>query len=733
MCTSEAHGGVLGEPKATVLEKDSPTAQQVLQRDYATLVEDVHFSGLDGASKLAQLAEDLCLATLNPLKRRNIEQRLRRFVEHSNPTLQQWLALQRWLHKYVGDLPPEIFRVVDLCATGQPWDRMDPTIATSLSALRKSWAETHEVLVQATGEFSVNWTDPRYLEYADRALQVHDIMTYALTLHERRSLITRLNIFNTMKRPTRIIARDRLMRSIAMHTRAASVYDEHGRKQPVDLAPLIVWLINGHDAILEPPPGWATAGTSPTEIRDTAGHLAMLQPIPIISALLLQVREIVTTLAEGSDPAVQDEGPEGAARRSKLKLVRELSVAGTMPLFDLDAVAPSDTERRAAREEFLRNERNKTTSVYKTNLTLRGLVPIVEMDSVGDESVAVELERDLHERLSAVPRNATRTVRHFVTGGGVAESIRASNNRADEMARVDNTTWVFEQEKAAAMEQRGLPLLRDGDDDAAPRSGALGPFPVYLDHIDANVTPQAILNAFQASVGGVTYVETRRGTVHALEVAAAAEEAKLAAFALEIEASGASGDGADGGDVGDGGEGRGHAAFGLENHFERQGTRTIMGDVDEALGPISSSEETTKWMEWKSEQLAKERAAEEERERTSTMNPFLDDDGLEESGDVEAIEALGAFFISLFALFCFRFFCLLIYSFVCALEAYLIESDHSAGSGGVDAAFTSRMVEDGDEEEEANGAVEEPLLDDTLQGKMTRKYGVIEYNARKKK
>ena len=276
--SSDALVGVV-ENAESIHEKEtaSQLKEKVLRHDYATLMENVHYAGLDGASKLAQLAEDLVLSTLNPLKRRNIEQRLRRFAEQRDPTLEQWLSLQRWLHKYLDDLPPEIFRVLDLCATGQPWDRTDPTVATSLSALRKSWAETHEALVKTTSEFADSWSDPRYVEYADRALQVYDIMTYTLTLHERKGILTRLNIFNTMSRPTRSIARSRLMRNLVVRADNATTYDENGQKQSVDLGPLVIWLLNGHDAILEPTPGWATAGTQPQEIEDTAGHLASLQ------------------------------------------------------------------------------------------------------------------------------------------------------------------------------------------------------------------------------------------------------------------------------------------------------------------------------------------------------------------------------------------------------------------------------------------------------------------------
>ena len=167
------------------------------------------------------------------------------------------------------------------------------------------------------------------------------------------------------------------------------------------------------------------------------------------------MREIVTTLAEGSDDADTEllelnEGPAGVARRSKLKLMREIGLAGSMPLVDLDAMAPSEEKRQAKRDSLGKS----TADVYKTNLTLRGAVPIGAAESVGDTSVAVELERSLHELLSTVPRNATRTVRQFVTGGTVSEAIRASPERSVEMERVDQANGACEWKEDKAT-QRG--------------------------------------------------------------------------------------------------------------------------------------------------------------------------------------------------------------------------------------------------------------------------------------
>ena len=257
-----------------------------------------------------------------------------------------------------------------------------------------------------------------------------------------------------------------------------------------------------------------------------------------------------------------------------------------------------------------------------------------------------------------------------------------------------------------------LPLLRDGDEEdeeAALRSGAIGPFPVYLDNIGAKLTPQAIFDSFQASVGGVTYVETRRGAVDALKAAATESEGKLAAITLELEALAQSRDGVEGG-----GEGEEALAFGIEDHFARHGSQTIMADVDASLGPNSLDGETTKWLEWKAEQLETERAVKEERERVSSANPFLDDDDVRPGG-----EGGGAIEVD-------------------SIEAFLLESDNSAWTGGDannNAAFTSEteVYGGGDEEDAADvDVVEEHVVDDTIHTKMARRATLVDYLTRKK-
>ena len=581
----------------------------MLRRDFATLVEDVHFSGLDGASKLAQLADDLCIATLNPAKRRAVEGRLRRFVAQPSPDVASWLKLQRWLYKQLVEdiaLPPEIFRVIDLCATGQSWDRTDPTIATTLSAMRKSWAENHHALLECTAEFSRNWTDPRYREYADRALQIHDIITYSLTISERKNLYRRLCNFNNMVKPTREVAKTRLMHSLSTLGGKAASYNERGERYSFDLAPLLTWLINGHDHIVEAPPGWEAVGAEPVSV-DPTSRLAALQPIPIISALLLQVRETVVALidsdAEGAERYLR-EGDESF--RVDARLEAERGAAGTLPLIDLDAMAPS---ARAAGGEEKGNakHRTKTASVYLDDLTLRGFVAVTEIAAEGDAAVAVELERALLAEIDRIPAPATKKVYSFLTGGVVAQYIRSST------ASLEGRAAEEELEKERQRLEAESNLL---DSLASSNAANRGPFPVYINELADGVSPRAIFNAFDQSVGGVVYVETRHSAVTKLATPTSRTAVSEGALGLE------------------------------EEKFEvRGGENTILSDVSEVADEGGVGERAMKWREWKAEQQAQNAELEESAVPSDDglSNPFLDGEGVE------------------------------------SIEAFLLESDNSAG------------------------------------------------------